>query len=289
MKKIFVSYSTKDNDAANKIVEGIKLAGHDVWFAPDKILGGDNYAENIEQGIEQSELFVLLASKHAIGNKELKLEGSEEVANEIQLAKKHGLKIVPLKLDNSLIVGASGGNNYHFIRKQWIDVAAALESGDFDSVVEQIVTTADSLTSKSIDEAYIEEAELALLVGDTQQAMDVMALHSFSKSNRSRAEFVKLLAKLLKSGVKGLDIDKANTIATTLQRLRDSDIKPSATYLLAVLNEFCFRKNGFKTSIEPFNLLKDSVKTHETVPLKYRAIIDKLLPHESQFAVEWLM
>ena len=92
MKNIFFSYSTKDSEAANKIVEGIKISGHHVWFAPDKILGGENYAENIEEGIEQCDIFVLLASKNSIGNKSLQVEASEDVGNENQLAKNYGKK-----------------------------------------------------------------------------------------------------------------------------------------------------------------------------------------------------
>jgi hypothetical protein len=289
MRNIFLSYSTKDSDAATKIVEGLKAAGHKVWFAPNKILGGENYAENIEEGIEQCELFVLLASKHSIGNKLLKVAASEEVSNEIQLAKKHGLKQIPLKLDDSIVSGAAGGNNYHFIRKQWIDVIVSLESGDFAPIVEQIIATADNIETKSLDMQYIEKAEIDLIIGDFEQSVRALGEYSFLDKYVPRVEFIRLISNLLRKGIKNLNISEADEFTSEFQRLRNTHMASSAAYMLAILKLYCYQPKGFKNDIEDFATLKNSVKSCKPINVKYRFVADKLLPADSQFAVEWLI
>ena len=220
MKNIFLSYSSKDSAAAVKIFDGLKVAGHKVWFAPKNILGGENYAENIEEGIEQCELFVLLASKHSIGNKLLKVEASEDVGNEIQLAKDKGLKIIPLTLDNSLVSGAKGGNNYHFSRKQRIDIAVSLDSGDFSPIIEKIIATADAIETKSLDLQYIETAERDLIIGDFEQSIRALGQYSFADKHVARVEFIRLIANLLRKGIKNLNISEADEFTAEFERLR---------------------------------------------------------------------
>jgi len=288
MRNIFLSYSTKDSDSATKIVEGLKIAGHKVWFAPNKILGGENYAENIEEGIEQCELFVLLASKHSIGNKQLKIEASEEVGNEIELAKKYGLKQIPLKLDDSIVSGATGGNNYHLIRKQWIDVAVSLESGDFTPIVEQIIAVADNIKTKSYDEKYIEEAERDLILGNFERSISTLGKHSFSEKHISRVEFIRVLSILMSKGIKTLSIGDADDFTSKFQRLRHSNMASSSAYMLAILKKFCYEDKGFKNSIDDFLTLKASVKEYIPIEVKYRFIASKLLPPDSQFTLDWL-
>jgi len=289
MKNIFLSYSSKDSDTAIKIVDGLKVAGHKVWFAPNKILGGENYAENIEEGIEQCELFVLLASKHSIGNKLEKVEASEDVGNEIQLAKDKGLKIIPLTLDNSLVSGAKGGNNYLFIRKQRIDIAVSLDSGDFAPIIEQIMATADNISIKSLDLQYIEAAERDLIIGDFEQSVRALGQYSFADKHVPRVEFIRLIAHLLRKGIKNLNISEAGELTSEFERLRHTDMASSAAYMLAILKHFCYQPKGFKNTIEDFSTLKSSVKSCKPIDVKYRFVADKLLPADSQFAIEWLI
>jgi len=289
MKNIFLSYSSKDSDTAIKIVDGLKVAGHKVWFAPNEILGGENYAENIEEGIEQCELFVLLASKHSIGNKLEKIEASEDVGNEIQLAKDKGLKIIPLTLDNSLVSGAKGGNNYLFIRKQRIDIAVSLDSGDFAPIIEQIMATADNISIKSLDLQYIEAAERDLIIGDFEQSVRALGQYNFADKHVPRVEFIRLIAHLLRKGIKNLNISEAGELTSEFERLRHTDMASSAAYMLAILKHFCYQPKGFKNTIEDFSTLKSSVKSCKPIDVKYRFVADKLLPADSQFAIEWLI
>jgi len=288
MRNIFFSYSTKDSKDATKIVEGLKLAGHKVWFAPGNLIGGDFYALEIEEAIPKCDIFVLLASKHSVGNKALKVEGSEEVGNEISLAKKYGLKIIPLPLDASLKSAASGGNEYQLINQQYIEISAALVSGDFSPVINEIIAAADKINTKSQDEEYIEQAEMNLILGHPELSIRVMGEHAFRLENTPRVDFIKVLSSLMRKGIKNLNISEADKLTSEFERLRSTNMASAATYMLAILKTFCYEKKAFKNSIEDFLTLKASVNECKPIEVKYRFVADELLPTDSQFAVDWL-
>jgi hypothetical protein len=54
------------------------------------ILPWQFYAREIIEAIASCDLFLLLTSKHSIGNTKLQIGGSEEVANEVELARRNG-------------------------------------------------------------------------------------------------------------------------------------------------------------------------------------------------------
>ncbi|MCP4141720.1 MAG: SUMF1/EgtB/PvdO family nonheme iron enzyme [Chloroflexi bacterium] len=87
-KKIFLSYSRKDKDFAKKVANDLEKAGYIVWWDISTIEGGDRWAQEIEAGINQSEILALIVSPNSIA--------SEWVEKEFIFASKRGMKIVPL-------------------------------------------------------------------------------------------------------------------------------------------------------------------------------------------------
>lgn len=64
--KVFVSYSSKDEALASKLVESLEEAGLDAWYQKREILPGDNWAEKISQGLKESNAMVVLLSREAL-------------------------------------------------------------------------------------------------------------------------------------------------------------------------------------------------------------------------------
>src|SRR5262245_17732961 len=61
---IFVSYASEDRaKVADPLVDALKLAGLDVWYAPFELKLGDSLLEKIERGIAQSKYGVLIVSE----------------------------------------------------------------------------------------------------------------------------------------------------------------------------------------------------------------------------------
>src|SRR5260221_12995564 len=64
--KVFISYSSKDEALATKIVASLEDAGLDAWFNKREIMPGDNWAEKIAQGLKESNAMVVLVTADAM-------------------------------------------------------------------------------------------------------------------------------------------------------------------------------------------------------------------------------
>jgi len=64
--KVFVSYSSKDEALATKIVASLEDAGLDAWYKKREILPGDNWAEKIASGLKESNAMVVLVTPEAL-------------------------------------------------------------------------------------------------------------------------------------------------------------------------------------------------------------------------------
>lgn len=91
MASVFISYSRKDREFADRIVGYLKEKGHKIWMDKDRILGGAKYPQEIAAGIGASDFILLLISKNSIGSK--------WVEREIYYALSKNKKIVPLLMD----------------------------------------------------------------------------------------------------------------------------------------------------------------------------------------------
>ena len=93
--RVFVSYSSKDQAVADKLVDALEKKGIGSWIATRSIREG-SYAAQIIRGIKGAEIFVVLISKNSIA--------SEQVKNEIDRAfarLREGMRIIPFILDDS--------------------------------------------------------------------------------------------------------------------------------------------------------------------------------------------
>jgi hypothetical protein len=67
--KVFISYARANEILAKKVTKALERAGLDVWDAEREILPGDNWAEKIAEGLEESEAMVVLLTPDAINSK----------------------------------------------------------------------------------------------------------------------------------------------------------------------------------------------------------------------------
>jgi hypothetical protein len=64
--KVFISYSSKDEALATKIVHSLEEAGLDAWYKKREILPGDNWAEKVASGLKESNAMVVLVTPDAL-------------------------------------------------------------------------------------------------------------------------------------------------------------------------------------------------------------------------------
>jgi hypothetical protein len=110
-KLIFVSYSSADQNSAERLVRQIEAIGIPCWMAPRDVPFGANYGKAILDAIESAEVVVVLLSANA--NKSI------HVANEIERAASYRKTIVPLRLEN---VRPSREIELHISSRQWVDL-----------------------------------------------------------------------------------------------------------------------------------------------------------------------
>lgn len=92
MRKVFISYSSKEADQANRIVEALESQGIRCWIAPRDIPIGSDYIDEIPGGIEECPYFAVLLSPRAEKSQFVKLELSQAVGD--------GKTIFPLLLED---------------------------------------------------------------------------------------------------------------------------------------------------------------------------------------------
>ena len=63
MPDVFVSYNSKDVDAARAVVAKLKEKGLDVWFDKKELKPGDSVTDRLETAIRDSKTFVALLGK----------------------------------------------------------------------------------------------------------------------------------------------------------------------------------------------------------------------------------
>jgi hypothetical protein len=72
--KVFISYSHTNEILARKVTKALEQAGLDVWDDEREILPGDNWAEKIAEGLEESDAMVVLLTPDALHSKVVRRE-----------------------------------------------------------------------------------------------------------------------------------------------------------------------------------------------------------------------
>ena len=91
---VFISYSTKNSDIANKICHVLEQNNLKCWIAPRNISSGRIYIDEIADAIKSTKIVVLVYSKYS--------QESKYVNNEINMAFSNNKPILSFNIDNSL-------------------------------------------------------------------------------------------------------------------------------------------------------------------------------------------
>jgi len=92
---VFISYSSKDTDAANAVRMVLQKNGIDCWMAPESIAMGDDYSNAIPKAIEVCDLFLLILSENS--------QGSKWVPKELDRAISYNKPIIPFQIDGNAL------------------------------------------------------------------------------------------------------------------------------------------------------------------------------------------
>lgn len=108
MADIFISYSSSDEQIANRICENFEQAGISCWIAPRDIQAGKEYGGEIIRGIETSKVFFLCLSKTA--------NESQHVLREVERAVNRKIPILVYQQEETQL---SKSLEYFLASTQW--------------------------------------------------------------------------------------------------------------------------------------------------------------------------
>ena len=137
---IFISYSSKDKATADAICHILEQNKLKCWIAPRNIRAGQNYPEQIMDGLRAAKLVVLVFSKNS--------QESVFVNNEIDAAFSFNKSILSFKIDETLPANKMG---FFLKTKHWLDAYP-----DPESVFETLVNDAKLLCEGEEDKEEME-------------------------------------------------------------------------------------------------------------------------------------
>lgn len=110
MSDVFISHSSRDKEAADKVCGYLEERGLTCWIAPRDIVPGTDWAAAITTAITASRVFLIIYSANSAA--------SDQVAREMSLAEtKKNVYVVPYKIDNTELTGSF---EYYLIGAHWI-------------------------------------------------------------------------------------------------------------------------------------------------------------------------
>ena len=107
---VFISYSTKNKDIADAIVNRLEESGISCWYAPRNIEPGQEWVSAIRDALNAAKVFVLILTDES--------NGSRQVMNEVALAFNAAKTMVPVRLTNAEM---NAELEYYLTRVHWMD------------------------------------------------------------------------------------------------------------------------------------------------------------------------
>lgn len=131
---VFISYSTKDSDVANRICYLLEQNHLKCWIAPRNISSGRNYIYEIADGIRSAKIVVLVYSTNS--------QQSKYVNNEIDMAFSYNKPILSFNIDNSM---PSKDMEYYLKVSQWLPAYPNPED-EFETLIIDALKLCDERT-----------------------------------------------------------------------------------------------------------------------------------------------
>lgn len=126
--RVFVSYSSKNEDVAAAVCAAIESRGIRCWIAPRDIPCGKDWAEEIMNGIECCRIMIIVWSSHS--------NRSRPVMNEVERAVNKGLLIIPFRIEQ---LQPSKSFEFFFSLTQWLDAITPPIQKHINKLVEQVI------------------------------------------------------------------------------------------------------------------------------------------------------
>jgi hypothetical protein len=126
MAQIFISYSIKDAEVADRIHQKLVKEGLDVWVDREDLQGGDLWRRQIVEAIASCSAFVIILSPDSVR--------SNNTRKELDIAEGKNRRIIPVMISK---INIPSEMEYQLAGVQVIDLSSNLEAG-LDRLIESL-------------------------------------------------------------------------------------------------------------------------------------------------------
>ncbi len=134
--RIFISYSNRDSDTAVAICTALEGEGRRCWMAPRDIEPSSEWAEQIIDGINASNVMVLVFSSSS--------NQSPQVRREVERATNRDMPVIPFRIEK---VVPAKSLEYFLSTQHWFDAF----DGPLDAHVARLCTLVRTLSTRFAD------------------------------------------------------------------------------------------------------------------------------------------
>ena len=137
---VFISYSSQDKPVADAMCHTLENNGVRCWMAPRDILPGTSFEHAIVDAINSAKAFVIIVSSHS--------NSSSHVENEVKLAWKRGLTIIPFKIED---IRLNEAFDFYFSSKHWLDAVTPPVEEHLERLIEVVKKVIDVSAQRNLD------------------------------------------------------------------------------------------------------------------------------------------
>ena len=193
-KKVFISYSHNDKEQADAVCVRLESANIQCWIAPRDISPSKDWAEEIIDAINATDVMVLIFSSYS--------NNSPQVRREVERAVHKGLIVLPFRIED---VTPSKSLEYYISTQHWLDAS----SGSFDKHLDILYNCVKALIKDTVSEHGIQKAN-PVLKEDKSTAVS-FAVSELKYVSVQLANYLGPIAKII--------VSKKATQSTSLEEL----------------------------------------------------------------------
>lgn len=182
MRDVFISYSHKDSNIREDVVNKLESAGISCWYAPRDIRPGREWADTITKALQDCRMVVLIFTENS--------NTSAQVLREVGLSVDFKKEIIPFKCDDCTLTGSM---QYYLSTLHWLNCSDDREAS-LDELLQLVRTKQSSRNNKTNTTVDSKKKE-----SETHANQSGNKKTSFSKSQLA----IFLLAILLIIGITG--------------------------------------------------------------------------------------
>jgi len=167
MSHIFISYSRKDSEFVDRLIQALELYGFPTWKDVTAISGGDVWKATISRAVRECDAFLVVLSPQSAN--------SENVSKELAVATKHARRVLPVMYQACRIPDKM---EYDLAELHWEDFVEA----EFDEALEKLIHTLGGRPTKELAASREVQALREFVMAQTNRLIGFAASRSPTES-----------------------------------------------------------------------------------------------------------